>query len=396
MDFRLTPEQEALKKDFEQFFQEVMADAPPGWMGGIEDIYRSDENWAFHRDVARRLGAKGWLSLPWPRRYGGQELGVIEQLIFNEAKGYYRVPGLDPQGVSMVAPVLLAAGTEEQREEHLPLIARGEAMWCQGWSEPNAGSDLASLTTRAVREGDEYIVNGQKIWTSGAHRSQWCHMLVRTDPAQRRARGLTYLLVDMSTPGITIRPVPNMVGHHEFNEVFFDNVRVPVRNRVGEENQGWAVTRMTMNFERAIFIGEFAQYRRALEELVEFCKETRWDNEPLSEDPLIRQRIADISIRVEVGLAMARRVGWIEHKKGLAAVEASVAKVLAGEVSQYLNSAASQIMGLYGQVKESKWAPFSGGFEERYQTRLGWTMAGGTLEIQRSLIAWEGLGLPRM
>jgi len=294
LDFSLTPEQEALKKEFDNFFREEMKKAPPL---GAENIYDNDEGWDFHRYLARRLGEKGWISRPWPRAYGGLEASILEQLLFNEAKAYHRAPGIDIQGVCMLAPTLLASGNEEQKQQHLPPIAKGEIMWCQGWSEPNAGSDLASLKTRAVRNGDHYIINGQKTWTSGAHRAQWCFMLARTDPEQPRHRGLSFFLVDMSSPGINLRPVKAMNGTHMFNEMYFDDVKVPKENMVGDENRGWYVSLMTMNFERSS-IGFMAEAKRNLEELIQFCKETERNGKRLAEQPLVRHLLAQLTIDI--------------------------------------------------------------------------------------------------
>jgi len=400
LDFRLTPEQEALKKEFENFFREEMKKAPPL---GAENIYDNDEAWDFHCYMARSLGEKGWLSRPWPKEYGGQAAPIIEQLLFNEAKAYYRAPGIDYQGLGMLAPTLLASGNEEQKQQHLPPIARGEMMWCQGWSEPNAGSDLASLKTKAVRDGDYYVVNGQKAWTSGAHRAQWCFMLARTDPEQPRHRGLSFFLVDMKTPGIKLRPVRAMNGTYMFNEMFFDDVRIPSKNMVGDENRGWYVSLMTMNFERSS-IGFMAEAKRNLEELFEYCKETKRNGRRLSDDPLVRSLLAQLSIEVEVGLALSYKVAWLQEKvqeKGMemalqAAVTASSGKVYGSELGQRLAYAGCRIMGLYSQVKAgSKWTPLKGRFESAYQECVSLNMGGGTSEIMRNVIALRGLELPK-
>jgi alkylation response protein AidB-like acyl-CoA dehydrogenase len=390
MDYQLTPEQESLRKEFHDFFREEMKNAPREWDASIDAMYDSDECWEFHRQMARKLGARGWLSRAWPREYGGLDAPLIEQFIFSEAMGYHRAAGVDPLGVNVLAPTLIVSGNEEQKREHLPPTARGERFWCQCWSEPNAGSDLASLTTRAVRDGDDYIINGQKIWTTGAHRADWCNMLARTNPNEKRSRGLSFFLVDMKTPGITVKPILHLEGSHSFNEVFFDNVRVPARNRVGEENQGWLASQLTSNFERSmIFV--FAACKRDLEELVEFCKETNLDN------PLIRHRLAQLEIDIEVGRAFAYSVVWNQIKGGLvaAAPMAAAAKVLASETMQRTNYVGNQIMGLYGQVANSRWAPLFGKFEKNYQLCIGINMGGGTSEIMRNLICSLGLGLPR-
>ncbi|MDY6854149.1 MAG: acyl-CoA dehydrogenase family protein [Thermodesulfobacteriota bacterium] len=397
MDFSFTPEQEKLKKEFEQFFSTEMKKAPPVYeTGGLEAMFGSEEGWEFHLYMARELGKKGWLAMAWPEKYGGKDASVIDQVIFSEVRGYYGAPGVDIFGIGIVAPTLLVAASEEQREKFLPPIAKGEVMYCQGWSEPNAGSDLASLSTSAVKDGDDYIINGQKIWTSGAHRADWMFILVRTDLNEKRSKGLTYLLLDMKTPGITIRPIEAMDGLHMFNEVFFDDVRVPIANRIGEENKGWEVTRQSMNFERSS-IGIFSENQRTIEDLVKFVKETKKDGKPLAENQVIRNKLAELAAATDVGRAMAYNIAWMQEKGGLfmAASAASAAKVFGSELAQRLVYVGAEILGQYSQVKESKWAPLNGKFETNYQNCMGLNIAGGTSEIQRNLVAWIGLGLPR-
>jgi len=302
MDFSYTPEQLALKKEFDEYFAELEKERPPGYIGGIEDM-ESEEFTPWIRSVQKRLAEKGWWVRPWPKEYGGCDAPIMDQLIFSESAGAHRVPASDMFGVGMCGPTLLAAGTEEQKKEFLPPIARADVNWCQGWSEPNAGSDLAALTTRAVRDGDDYILNGQKIWNSGAHMADWAFMLARTDPEARRSRGISFFLLDMKTPGITVRPLLSLEGTHIYNETFYDDVRVPAKNMVGEENQGWAVTRMTMNFERS-GVGRSAGQRRDLEEVVQFCKDTKQNGKSLAEDAIIRSRLAQLAIELEAGKAL--------------------------------------------------------------------------------------------
>ncbi len=396
MDFRFSPKEEALREEFDDFYREEMKSAPREWETSLEAIYGSDECWEFHKRLAKKLAAKGWLSRPWPEEYGGQDAPLIEQFIFSEVMGYHRGAGVDPLGVGVLAPSLLLSGNEEQKREHLPPMARGERFWCQCWSEPNAGSDLASLITRAVRDGDDYIINGQKIWTTGAHRADWCNMLARTNPDEKRSRGLSFFLVDMKAPGITIKPITTMEGSHTYNEVYFDNVRVPARNRVGEENQGWLASQMTSNFERSM-IAVFSFCKRELEELTKFCHETRWGGDILADNRLIRNRLAQLEIEIDVGRAFAYSVVWNQIKGGLimAGPLAAAAKVLASELLQRLTYTGCDIMGQYGQVKESRWAPLQGRFENYYQLCLGLNMGGGTSEVMRNLVCSLGLGLPR-
>ncbi len=396
MDFRFSPEEEALRKEFDDFFREEMKKVPPQWWISLEAMFGDDECWEFHKATAKKLGAKGWLSRAWPREYGGQDASLVEQFIFSEVVGYYKAAGVDPWGVNMLAPTLLVSANEEQKREHLPYIARGERFWTQLWSEPGAGSDLASLVTRAVRDGDDYIINGQKIWTSGAHRADWGFLLARTNPNEKRSRGLSFFLVDMKTPGITVRPILSLEGSHLFNEVFFDDVRVPARNRVGEENQGWLASQMTSNFERSM-ISLFALARRELEELVDFCKRQKWGGQVLAENPFVRHRLAQLAIDIDVGRAYSYAVVWGQIKGGLitAGPLAAAAKVLATELIQRLTYTACQIIGQYAQVKESRWAVMQGRFEKHYQLCVGLNMGGGTSEIMRNLICSLGLGLPR-
>ena len=396
MDFRFTPEEEALRKEFDDFFKEEMKKAPPQWGTSMEAIFGIDECWEFHKQTARKLAAKDWLARPWPREYGGQEASLVEQFIFNDVMGYHRGAGVDHWGIALLAPTLLFSANDEQKREHLPPIARAEIFWTQLWSEPGAGSDLASLTTRAVRDGDDYIVSGQKTWTSGGHRADWGFMLARTNPEEKRSRGLSFFLVDMKSPGITIEPILNLEGSHLFNEVFLDDVRVPARNMVGDENQGWVASQMTSNFERSM-IQLFAYLTRELEELVEFCKEPKWGGEVLANNPLVRHTLAQLAIEIEAGRAFSYSILWEQIKGGLimAAPLAAAAKVLATELVQRFTYAGSEILGLYGQVKESRWAPLQGRFEKEYQLCPGLNMAGGTSEIMRNLICSLGLGLPR-
>jgi len=396
MDFKLSPREEALKKEFEDFYRKEMVNAPAAWWTALESLYSDDECWEFHTGMAKKLGQRDWLSRPWPVEYGGEDAPLIEQFLFSEVQGYFRGAGVDPLGVTVLAPTLIYSGNDEQKREHLPYIAKGERFWCQCWSEPNCGSDLASLTTRAVRDGDDYIINGQKIWTTGAHRADWGNLLARTNPAEKRSRGLSFFLVDMKSPGISTSPVLNMEGTHMFNEVFFEDVRVPARNMVGEENQGWLASQMTSNFERSM-IQVFSVCKRELEELVEFCRETRWGGRTLAEDPILRHKLAQLAIDIETGRSFAYRVVWTQTTQGLIAAGpmAAAAKVLATELLQRFTCAGNEAMGLYGQVKDSKWAPLQGKFERDFQLCIGLNMGGGTSEIMRNLICTLALGLPR-
>lgn len=396
MHFSLTEEQESLKKEFEAFFFEEEKRAPPGWGGWIFGIFDEDEIWAYHRSVADKLARKGWLSLPWPKKYGGQEHSYIEQLLFHEVRGYHRIPGVDLWGPQIVAPSLLEHGSEEIKQCWLPPIARAEINWCQGWTEPDSGSDLASLSTSAVADGDDFIINGQKIWTTGAHRADHIFILARTDPKAPKHQGLTYFISEMKSPGIKVSPLLFMNKSHEYNQVFFDNLRVPRSNIVGKVNQGWYVAVTGVNFERSM-IGVFAAAKRDLEDFVKFCQETKRNGSPMAEDPSVRNRLVDFAIEFETGRQWAYYVAWIQSKGKTVPGEASAAKYTITESIIRMANFAIETMGLCGVIKRgSKWSALHGTFENLCQVSLGGAVAGGTTETQKNIIAWMSLGLPRM
>ncbi len=394
MDFKLTDEQEALRKEFFDVCKELEKRRPQA-ATGFESTYDTDEGWKYHLYCAKEFAQRGWLSLGWPPEYGGKG-AIMDRVFFSEATGYYGIPGIDTFGIGMLAPTLLAAASEEIKREFLPKIASADIMWCQLWSEPNAGSDLASLTTTARREGDEYVINGQKTWSTGAHRADWAFILARTDPnAETKHRGLTFILLDMKTPGINVRPILYMDGGHLYNEVFFDDVRVPVKYIVGEENKGWAVTQVTASFERSN-LGGIMGMERQLQELVSYCNQTKVDGEPLAKKPLIRNRLADIACQLEAARALAYRIADAQSRNEMALFDASAVKVFTGDLSRRIAMVAADILGPYAQVKRSEWAPMGGMVEREYQQYFILTVSMGTNEIQRNIIAWYGLGLPRM
>jgi alkylation response protein AidB-like acyl-CoA dehydrogenase len=400
MDYRFTPDEEALRTEFNDLFKTEMKNAPRQWGASMEAIF-SEECWDFFKQMAKKLATKGWLSRPWPKEYGGADAPLIEQYIFSDVQGYNLGAGVDPMGILMLAPTLVLWGTTEQKKEHLLPMARGERFWTQLWSEPNAGSDLASVTTSAIKEGDYYIINGQKTWSSGAHHADWGFGVFRTgfDPElHRRGRGLSFILVDMKTPGINVRPILSMNGAHLFNEVFFDNVRVPLYNRVGEENQGWTVSQMTSNYERSMVMVT-SGLRRIFDEFVGFCGDTIWDNKTLAEDPLVRNRLGELAIKMEVARSLSLHVLWKQMTFTTiedVATPACAAKVFTTELNEHLTYTGCQIMGLYGTVKDSKWAPLKGYFENSYQICKGLSIAMGSNEVMRNIICWIGMGLPRI
>jgi alkylation response protein AidB-like acyl-CoA dehydrogenase len=256
---------------------------------------------------------------------------------------------------------------------------------------------MANVQCRAVLQGDEYIINGQKLWTSAAHIADWGWLLVKTDPtAPKKHHGISLLLVDMKTPGITVRPLINMAGHHYFNEVFFDDVHVPKANLIGEENRGWYHTMIAMAFERTAGIMFAAGARRLLEELVRFAKETKTNGQPLAKDPSVRQKLAELAIEVEICRVLGYRIVWLQTKEAIPGYEAPMIKVFASETLQRIANVGTQMMGLYGQLGlDSKCAPLHGMIADTYMNSVGMLIAAGTSEILRTIIAERGLGLPR-
>ncbi len=390
MDFAFSSEQEAFRNEAGDFIKKEVP-SEWRWRRYAFDFYSHyDEVGSFARAMARKLGAKGWLSLTWPEEYGGRNASPIFQLILAEELEYHRCPGFDIFGVGMIAPTLIRFASEEQKREHLTRIAKGEILWCECLSEPGAGSDLASLETQATGDGDYFVINGQKAWTSGAHGADWCIVLARTGRDLPRHKGLSFFLVDLKTPGITISPIVNMAGDHEFNEVFFDDVRVPKRNVVGGENQGWYVTMGLLSFERATAVPLYAVARRYLEDVLQYARQTK------SLHPVLRHRLSELIIQCEIGRLLTYRAAWMQEKGMPFDPEAAMAKLYAAELNQRVAAIGMEVLGLYSGLTEgSKWAPLDGRAPWHYLRSIGNTLEMGSSEIDRDMIASRGLGLPR-
>ena len=396
MDFRDTPEEAAFRQEVREF----IAREAPKVEGGTDADLISNYAQVFMQSQGfwKKLGERGWIAAAWPKEYGGAGLTPIQQFILNEEMALRRAPR--PLhliiGVGMAGPTLIVHGTEEQKKYYLPRILSGQDIWCQGYSEPEAGSDLASLRTRAVKDGDDYIVNGQKIWTSIAHLAKWMILLARTDPDAPKHQGITYFILDMKSPGIEVRPLINMAGGQEFNEVFFDNVRVPKANIVGEENRGWYVAVTTLDFERSA-IGSAIGMRQTVEDIIRYAREHTEDGTSvLRVNPMLRYELADRLLETEVGQMLSYRIISLQAKGIVPNYEASIVKLYNMELNQRIARTGMNVLGPYGQLgRRSKWAALRGRFEHMYLRSVGSTIEGGTSEIQRNIIATRGLGLPR-
>lgn len=344
----------------------------------------------------RRLYEAGYLGLSWPVEYGGQGKTIIESAIFNEEMARVQAPApLNELGLSMGAPTILEHGTEEQKKRFIRKILSCEEIWCQGFSEPASGSDLAALQTRAIAQGDEFIVNGQKVWTSNAQFAEWMFCLVRTDAAAPKHRGISYLLIDMHTPGITVRPLIQMTGDPGFNEVFFENVRVPRHNLVGELNQGWLVANATLAHERNM-LGSTTRTQEMFNGLLRLAQTHQRHGRPAAADPVIRQRLADLLIRVEAMKYHAYRqlTDLIKHKPP--GIGASVNKLVSTELNHDITALALEVMGSYGPLaRASRRVINRGGWPVEFMFTLGLIIGGGTSQIQKNIISERGLGMPR-
>jgi alkylation response protein AidB-like acyl-CoA dehydrogenase len=317
------------------------------------------------------------------------------QLILREEMAYVGARILDGQGVYMIGPCIMIHGTEEQKKRFLPPIANSEVFWSQGFSEPNAGSDLASLQLRAVKDGDDFILNGQKTWTTLGGHGEWMHVMARTDPNAPKHRGISYFVVDMKSPGISTQPIINMAGKAGFDDTYFDDVRVPKDQMIGEENRGWYVALTTLDFERSS-ISFAAESRRTLEELIEWAGEAKRNGEPILKDPLVRHKLAELAIEIEVSKLINYNVTWMQSKGLIPNYQASMAKTFGTELQQRLANTGVHLMGLYGALdEESKWAPLEGRIKYLYLWTMAVTIYAGSNEIQRNIMAVRGLGLPR-
>ena len=390
MEFKFTPEDDAFRQELRSFVQQEL---PSDWEGGGR--WPEEWDWEFTQDMRQKLARKGWLTMHWPGEYGGQDASPVRSAIYNEELAYLRAPGRDIFGVRMLGPTLMIHGSEEQKQAHLPPIARAEVQWCQGYSEPESGSDLASLSTRAVVDGDDFVINGSKIWTTLAHRADWIMCLARTDTEAPKHRGISFILVDMKTPGIQVRPVINMSGGQEFNEVIFDNVRVPRRNVVGEENRGWYVAVTLLDFERS-GIDYSAIARRLLDETRDYASEASRDGRPLVRTPWVRNELADRYIECEVARLMAYNVAYLQGEGQVPNKEASISKVFGSETLQRSANTALGILGMYGALgRNEERAPLKGRIQEHWMIAFSHKIAAGTSEVQRNIIAGRGLGMPR-
>ena len=381
MDFDYPPEAEAFRAEFRAWLDEHLTDEHRGEGLGFS-MEMGPERLETLRAWNRELAEARFAAIAWPEEYGGRGAGIMEQLVFAEEMHRSGAPGtLNPLGLSNIAPAIIEHGTDEQKRELLPRMLRGDDIWCQGFSEPDAGSDLASLKMTAVLDGDHFVVNGQKTWNTLGHLANWCELLVRTDPSAPKHRGISCLLVDMTLPGVEVRPLVTITGEREFNELFFTDVLVPKEALLGPLNEGWRVAMTTLAYERAtvanLHLGLRGKIRRLLD--------TARDNGAAA-DPVLRQRLARLYLEGELlKLVSDRAISGAMHGRDVGP-EGSIAKLVWSEAEQHLGEVAGDVLG--ADANAGAW-----GRDRVYMRAL--TIAGGTTQVNKNILATRILGLPR-
>ena len=394
MDLNFTPEDEACRAEVRAFIEQ---NQPQHLKGVRRGEYREKEDFlAWHRILYK----KGWLVPSWPAPYNTTKWSPTQKYIWNEENARAETPAILPFGVSMVGPVIYTFGTPEQKERFIPGILSGDVWWCQGYSEPGAGSDLASLKTRAVREGDYYVVNGQKTWTTLAQFADWIFVLVRTDPNAKAQEGISFLLVDMTTPGITVKPIITMDGGHEVNEVWFDNVKVPVGNRIHEENKGWTCAKFLLSHERAGIAG-VARSKNAIGSLKQMLAMEIVDGGKLIDDADFGRKVAELEIDLTaLEFTELRTLASEQAGKG-PGLESSILKIRGTEIQQRITELTLEAAGYYAMpfadpLSHNEFAPgpdYAEGVAQNYANMRKTSIYGGSNEIQRNIIAKMVLGL---
>jgi alkylation response protein AidB-like acyl-CoA dehydrogenase len=389
MDLKFSPEDEAYRLELRQWLEDHLPTEPAP--------LDQDASFVHRREWQRKLSEHGWIGIHWPKAYGGQGATLIQQAIYAQEMARAQAPiPANSLGISIVGPTLIDHGTEEQKKRFIPKILNADEIWCQGFSEPNSGSDLASLQTKAVLDGDEFVVNGQKIWTSLGQYADWCILLVRTDPDAPKHRGISFLLCDMHTPGVTVRPLKQITGNAEFNETFFDNVRIPRDNVVGEINGGWRIAMTTLTYERGIStLATQVRIKQHLEAMMDYARRTRRNGHPLAEDPFTRQQLAQAHIRVEIMLMNLYRTITSQLRGQPPGPEASLAKLYWSELDKWMQEMGMSLQGPYSQLmRESKYA-VAGDWQYNFLRSRAGTIYSGTSEIQKNIIGERVLGLPK-
>lgn len=395
MDFRFTAEEDAFRTEVREWLQREI---PSRWAEIDPGLWEeTDESWAISRQFQRKLAQRGWLAPAYPGEYGGSQMGHVKRLILAEELYYHRAPvGIEMEiSVNWVGGAVLLFGSDQQKRKYLTEVARGESCFCLGYSEPNSGSDLASIQTRAVEDGDSWVINGQKTWCSFAHYADYCWLGARTDPSAPKHRGISMFIIDMKTPGVTVRPLINILGCHSFNEVFLDDVRVPREALVGEKNSGWYQLAMALDYERSL-IGTAAGNQRLIEDLIEYAKEAKRSGKGEGCDALTNDALAELVVENEVLRMMCYRIAWM-YTKGLhPSYESSMSLLFSSQLLRQIAEVGMRVLGHYGELsQDSQLAVARARIMRTFLSCISIGVGGGTNEIQRNIVAMRGLGLPR-
>jgi alkylation response protein AidB-like acyl-CoA dehydrogenase len=393
MDLNLTPEETKFRDELRTWLE---ANVPKDWGEWREKPL--EESFPYLRAWQRKLYEGGWAAVSWPKEYGGRGATLMEQSLFWEEMARVEAPPMaNSLGLGLIGPTIIAYGTDEQKKRFIPKILSAEEIWCQGFSEPNAGSDLAALQTEARLDGDHYVVNGQKVWTSYGWIGNWCELVVRTDSNVPKHKGLSVLLIDMKSPGVEVRPLKQMTGESEFNEIFFRDVRVPVANLLGKVNDGWNVAVSTLMYERGSYGARLHLiFKRAITRLIELSHKFQKDGHPAAQDPITRQKLAQCYAEIEIMRWNQLRAFSRVTATGVPGSEGSIQKIFWSELNQRLQQIAQEMFGAYGQLLAGdKDAVDNGIWSYGYLRTRGNTIEAGTSEVQRNIIGHFVLGLPR-
>ena len=392
MDLNLNPEERHFRDEVRGWLQ---ANCPGDWESKRAHQSMQDR-FAFLRDWQKKVFEAGWAGVAWPKEYGGRGASLMQQVIFTEEMARAGAPPLaNVLGLMLIGPTIISYGTDAQKTRFLAKILSADEIWCQGFSEPNAGSDLASVRTEARLDGDHYVINGQKVWTSYGWAADWCALLTRSDPNSAKHRGLTYILVDMNSPGVEVRPLRQLTGETEFNELFFRDVRVPVENVLGTAGEGWGVAIGTLMHERATLgAGMQITFKRQFDRLIELSQIIERNGKPASQDPVMRQKLAQSYIDIEImRLNQMRSVSKISQT-GVPGAEGSIQKIFWSELNQRFQQVASELLGPYSQLTDGG-AIDDGQWAYNYLRSRGNTIEAGTSEVQRNIVGHFVLGLPK-
>jgi alkylation response protein AidB-like acyl-CoA dehydrogenase len=393
MDLNLTTEETKFRDELRIWLE---ANVPKDWGEWREKPL--EESFPYLRAWQRKLYEGGWAAVSWPKEYGGRGATLMEQSLFWEEMARVEAPPMaNSLGLGLIGPTIIAYGTDEQKKRFIPKILSAEEIWCQGFSEPNAGSDLAALQTEARLDGDHYVVNGQKVWTSYGWIGDWCELVVRTDSNVPKHKGLSVLLIDMKSPGVEVRPLKQMTGESEFNEIFFRDVRVPVANLLGKVNDGWSVAVSTLMYERGSYGARLHLiFKRAITRLIELANKFQKNGHPATQDPITRQKLAQCYAEIEIMRWNQLRAFSRVTATGVPGPEGSIQKIFWSELNQRLQQIAQEIFGPHGQLLAGDQDAVDNGiWSYGYLRTRGNTIEAGTSEVQRNIIGHFVLGLPR-